>query len=78
VPADDLAAVAAALAGRIAALAPGSTRATKRLLAGAFDRDLEAALEAEAEAQAAAGAHRDHAEGLAAFVEKRTPRFSAG
>lgn len=78
VPADALAAEAAALAGRIAGLAPGATTATKRLLAGAFDRDLEAALAAEAEAQATAGAHRDHAEGLAAFVEKRPPRFSGG
>jgi 2-(1,2-epoxy-1,2-dihydrophenyl)acetyl-CoA isomerase len=78
VPADMLAAEAAAMAGRIAGLAPGATTATKRLLAAAFERDLDAALDAEAEAQAAAGGHRDHAEGLAAFVEKRPPRFSAG
>ena len=78
VPASDLAAVAAAMAGRLAGLAPGATTATKRLLAGAFDRELDAALEAEAEAQAAAGSHPDHAEGLAAFVEKRPPRFGGG
>jgi 2-(1,2-epoxy-1,2-dihydrophenyl)acetyl-CoA isomerase len=66
------------MAGRIAGLAPGATTATKRLLAAAFERDLDAALDAEAEAQAAAGGHRDHAEGLAAFVERRPPRFSAG
>ena len=78
VPADALAAEAVAMAGRIAGLAPGATTATKRLLAAAFERDLDAALDAEAEAQAAAGGHRDHAEGLAAFVEKRPPRFSAG
>jgi 2-(1,2-epoxy-1,2-dihydrophenyl)acetyl-CoA isomerase len=78
VPASDLAAEAAAMAGRLAGLAPGATTATKRLLAGAFDLKLDAALEAEAEAQAAAGSHPDHAEGLAAFVEKRPPRFGDG
>jgi 2-(1,2-epoxy-1,2-dihydrophenyl)acetyl-CoA isomerase len=78
VPATELAAEAAAMAGRLAGLAPGATTATKRLLAGAFDRELDAALEAEAEAQAAAGSHPDHAEGLAAFVEKRPPRFGGG
>ncbi|TAK02358.1 MAG: enoyl-CoA hydratase [Chloroflexota bacterium] len=78
VPADALAAEAAAIAGRIAGLAPGATTATKRLLGGAFDHDLDVALAAEAAAQAAAGAHPDHAEGLAAFVEKRAPRFRGG
>jgi len=75
VPAAELNAEAAALAGRLADLAPGAVAATKRLLAGAFERDLDAALEAEAEAQAGAGSHPDHAEGLAAFIEKRPPRF---
>jgi 2-(1,2-epoxy-1,2-dihydrophenyl)acetyl-CoA isomerase len=78
VPASDLAAEAAAMAGRLAGLAPGATTATKRLLARAFDLKLDEALEAEAEAQAAAGSHPDHAEGLAAFVEKRPPRFGGG
>ena len=76
VPADDLVAEARAMAGRIAGLAPGATAATKRLLNEAFDRDLDAALEAEAVGQQAAGSSRDHAEGLAAFLEKRAPRFA--
>ncbi|MEO7664217.1 MAG: enoyl-CoA hydratase-related protein [Candidatus Limnocylindrales bacterium] len=63
-------------AKRIAESAPGATAATKRLLGAAFDRDLDTALEAEAEAQHAAGSSRDHAEGLAAFMEKRPPAFT--
>ncbi len=76
VPADALAAEAAAMAARLAALAPGATAATKRLLADASHGDLDAALAAEAEAQGVAGSNPDHAEGLAAFIEKRLPRFS--
>ena len=75
VPAEMLAAEAAAMAVRIAAAAPGATTMTKRLLALAFDRDLDAALAAEAEAQGIAGRDPDHAEGLASFMEKRAPRF---
>ena len=79
VPGESLASEAAAMAERLAtAGAPGATTATKRLLAAAFDRDLDAALEAEMAAQDRAGAHPDHAEGLAAFLEKRPPRFSEG
>ncbi len=76
VPADELFAAAADAAGRIAAGAPLAMTLTKRSLAAAFDRDLDAALDAEAVAQRMAGAHPDHAEGLAAFVEKRAPRFT--
>lgn len=76
VPARELGAAATAMAGRIADQGFAATAATKRLLGEAFERDLDAALGAEAAAQGAAGAHADHAEGLAAFLEKRSPRFS--
>lgn len=75
VPGDHLAIEAAAMAARIVALAPGATSMTKRLLAASFDHDLDAALVAEAQAQGFAGSHPDHAEGLAAFIERRPPRF---
>ena len=76
VPPEMLAAEAAAMAARIAALAPEATTLTKHLLDLGFDRDLDAALAAEAEAQGIAGRDPDHAEGLSAFIEKRAPRFS--
>ncbi len=76
VPAADLAASAAEIGTRVAAGAPAATAATKALLGAGSQRELGAALAAEASAQGIAGAHRDHAEGMAAFLEKRPPRFS--
>jgi 2-(1,2-epoxy-1,2-dihydrophenyl)acetyl-CoA isomerase len=70
VPADALAAEALAIAAR-QALAQ-----TKRALQRSWSVDLETALEEEAYRQGLAGATADHAEGLAAFVEKRPPRFT--
>ena len=76
VPGDELLATARELADRIAAGAP----LANSLVKGAFERaatiDLETALEGEAKLQGHAGASRDHAEGLAAFREKRPPRFT--
>jgi 2-(1,2-epoxy-1,2-dihydrophenyl)acetyl-CoA isomerase len=60
-------------------LASGPTRAyalTKELLASAGNRSLDDQLDAEVEAQAAAGATRDHLEGVRAFLDKRRPRFT--
>jgi 2-(1,2-epoxy-1,2-dihydrophenyl)acetyl-CoA isomerase len=66
---------ARAVAARLAAGAPAANAATKRLLERGLASDLEAALAAETEAQDRLGAAADHAEGIAAFLEKRPPQF---
>ena len=75
VPAAELGSAARELATRLAGLAPRAAALTKRLLEDGWRATLDEALEAEAEAQGEVGAGRDHAEGLAAFVEKRAPSF---
>jgi 2-(1,2-epoxy-1,2-dihydrophenyl)acetyl-CoA isomerase len=75
VPDDQLASEARALAGRLAALAPRALALTKQAFSEHASVELEAALEREAELQGAAGATSDHAEGIAAFLEKRPPAF---
>lgn len=75
VPADQLAAHATAVAKR---LAEGPTRAiglTKRLINQADGPDFGEGLALEAALQELAGRTDDHAEGVAAFSEKRDPRF---
>ena len=76
VPAEQLATEARAVAARLAAGAPKAIALTKRALDAAWERDLEATLEYEAQLQDMAGRTKDHAEGLAAFVEKRKPAWS--
>ena len=76
VPADDLAAEARSVAGKLAAGAPRAMALTKRALNATWDRDLDAALDYEADLQDMAGRSKDHAEGLAAFMDKRPPRFT--
>lgn len=76
VPNDALATEARALADRLAAASPVALAATKAALEHAWSIDLDAALEEEAHRQGIAGASADHAEGLAAFREKRAPTFS--
>ena len=76
VPAERLADAARELAQR---LADGPTVAiglTKRLLNAAEDATHADALQAEAALQELAGRSDDHAEGVAAFGEKRDPRFA--
>jgi 2-(1,2-epoxy-1,2-dihydrophenyl)acetyl-CoA isomerase len=76
VPADDLSDAARAVATRLAGLAPRALALTKRALDRAWDVDLETALEEEAYRQGIAGGTSDHREGLAAFLDKRPPRFT--
>jgi 2-(1,2-epoxy-1,2-dihydrophenyl)acetyl-CoA isomerase len=75
VPPDALAPEASALAERLAAMAPLGIAFTKRALYEAAELDFAAALENEAALQDVAGRTADHQEGMAAFVEKRAPRF---
>ncbi|CAN5494976.1 2-(1,2-epoxy-1,2-dihydrophenyl)acetyl-CoA isomerase PaaG [soil metagenome] len=75
VPADSLADATRELAQR---LASGPTRGfalTKRLLNLGEDASLSDSLAAEAGLQEIAGRSEDHAEGVAAFAEKRDPDF---
>ena len=76
VPAADARRRGTRVAARLAALAPIALAQTKRALERAWSLDLDAALEDEAYRQGIAGATADHAEGIAAFVEKRPPRFT--
>lgn len=48
---------------------------TKRAMNRAMARDLESSLAYEAHMQEIAGQSEDHAEGVAAFLDKRSPRF---
>jgi 2-(1,2-epoxy-1,2-dihydrophenyl)acetyl-CoA isomerase len=73
---DALAAEAGAIARRLAAGAPLAIALTKRALNAAWDRSLDSALEYEAQLQDLAGRTHDHQEGMAAFLERRSPRFT--
>ena len=75
VPADHLSLTARELAQRLAAGPTAAIGLTKRLLNAAEDATLAEALEGEAALQELAGRTDDHAEGVAAFGEKRDPRF---
>jgi len=75
-PADQLTTEAVAIAARLAAGAPKAMALTKRALQATWSQDLDAALDYEGHLQDTAGRTRDHAEGLAAFVEKRPPKFT--
>jgi 2-(1,2-epoxy-1,2-dihydrophenyl)acetyl-CoA isomerase len=76
VEAGGLAARAAELAARLADMPTRGIGMTKRLLDSAVDASLEEQLEREAQLQAAATQTEDFREGVAAFLEKRPPKFS--
>jgi 2-(1,2-epoxy-1,2-dihydrophenyl)acetyl-CoA isomerase len=65
----------AELAGRLAAGPPLALSMTKRLLDQSAQVSLAQALEAEAQAQTVNFGTRDTAEAMAAFVQRREPRF---
>jgi 2-(1,2-epoxy-1,2-dihydrophenyl)acetyl-CoA isomerase len=76
VEADGLAARAAEVAAQYAAMPTRGVGMTKRLFSEAARNLLEQQLELEAELQTAATQTNDFREGVAAFLEKREPRFS--
>ena len=76
VEADSLAARAAQLAGFYASLPTRAIGMTKRLFDHADTATLDEQLELEAQLQAVAAQSDDFREGVAAFLEKRPPRFS--
>jgi 2-(1,2-epoxy-1,2-dihydrophenyl)acetyl-CoA isomerase len=65
----------AAFASRLAAGPAGTFRLIKQAMAESLGNNLETQLGLEARLQGVAGASRDFAEGIAAFREKRPPRF---
>jgi len=78
VPHEELHGAAEALALRIAANPPRALRLTKRLLREAQHQRLGELLELSAAFQTLAHQDPDHREAVAAFLEKRPPRFGGG
>lgn len=74
-PVDELDAFVAEWAGRLAAGPPLALSMTKTLLHASFSGSMEQAVESEARCQAVNYASADTAEAIAAFKEKREPRF---
>ncbi len=77
VPAGTAREEALALAARIAANSPVAVRAAKRALRAGAALPLAAALEVEDAAWRTAAASADRREGIAAFTQKRPPRWPA-
>jgi 2-(1,2-epoxy-1,2-dihydrophenyl)acetyl-CoA isomerase len=75
VPPEELADTAAALAAKLAAGAPGSLSASKRLINRACLPDLEARLDDEAVTQQERAESADFVEGVMAFLQKRPANF---
>jgi len=75
VPAEDLAKTVAELAGRLAVAATSSITLTKKLLNASLDQPRADALLAEAMAQEIQGRSLDAAEGVRAFMERRSPEY---
>lgn len=76
VPSADLESEAHALAARLAEGSPRAAALTKRALRRSWTATFDEQLALEADLQGEAGRSADHAEGLAAFTDKRPPRFT--
>ena len=76
VPAAELQSVTRALADKIAAGPPAVLKMAKHMVNRAATSDLASALDLEAYSQGIAISSEDHQEGLAAFFEKRRPKFT--
>jgi enoyl-CoA hydratase/carnithine racemase len=66
------------LAALLASRSPGGARTAKQLVYGGLEVRLEEGLRKEREALKQILSSADYAEGLAAFAEKREPRFAGG
>ncbi len=75
-PPEQLTEVTTELAGQLAQVSPLAFSLTRELFQRSPTLDLAGALVLEEEFQGRAGASADFKEGLAAFAEKRNPRFS--
>jgi 2-(1,2-epoxy-1,2-dihydrophenyl)acetyl-CoA isomerase len=75
VPDERFASVVAARVVKLATGPTGAYAALKQALRGAFEQPLETQLAVEARLQGQCGASGDFREGVAAFIEKRAPRF---
>jgi 2-(1,2-epoxy-1,2-dihydrophenyl)acetyl-CoA isomerase len=73
---DKLAAEADALATKFASAPTRGLALTKKLVRESGARTLDAQLEIERDAQRALGRTADYKEGVGAFMEKRTPKFT--
>jgi 2-(1,2-epoxy-1,2-dihydrophenyl)acetyl-CoA isomerase len=78
VPEADLADVAMELATRLAAGPTRSLGLSKRLLNASFETDLAHSLDLEGSYQSLAATSSDLAEGMAAFRDRRDPKFTGG
>lgn len=76
VPVSELEGTTRALAEKIAAAPPAVLRMAKHMMNRSVTTDLAAALDLEALSQGIAISSEDHQEGIAAFLEKRAPKFT--
>jgi 2-(1,2-epoxy-1,2-dihydrophenyl)acetyl-CoA isomerase len=78
VPDDELLARALAMAERLAAAPTVAIGRIKELLEASATNNYGAQLELERKAQIQTGSTKDFSEGVAAFIEKRPPKFTGG